>query len=120
MIESAWGWLEARRRRALPAGSLRARTTRGTFWSIAGAGVAQGLALGVSMIGARVLGREGFGELGIVTSTVGMFGVFAGLRLGTTATKYVAELRVTDPGRASKILSLSLWTAALDAPRAAC
>jgi len=98
---------------ALPAGSLRARATRGTFWSIAGAGVSQGLALGVSMIVARVLGREGFGELGMVTSTVGMFGVFAGLRLGTTATKYVAELRVTDPGRAGRILSLSLWTAAL-------
>jgi len=38
-----------------------------------------------------LLGTVGFGELGVIQSTVGMFGVFAGLGLGMTATKYVAS-----------------------------
>jgi O-antigen/teichoic acid export membrane protein len=53
------------------------------------------------------LGREQFGEYGIIQSTVGMFGVFAGMGLGLTATKYVAELRVTNPHRAGRIIALS-------------
>ena len=36
-----------------------------------------------------------------------MFGVFAGMGLGLTATKYVAELRVTNPHRAGRIIALS-------------
>ena len=47
-----------------------------------------------------------FGEYGIIQTTVGMFGVFAGMGLGLTATKYVAELRVIDPERAGRIIAL--------------
>jgi len=39
---------------------------------------------------ARILGKEEFGQLAIVQSTVGMLGVIAGLGLGLTATKHVA------------------------------
>ncbi len=56
---------------------------------------------------ARFLGKAGFGELGMVQSTVGTFGIFAGLGLGLTATKYVAELREQDPVRVGRILALS-------------
>ena len=60
-----------------------------------------------------MLGKQGFGELGIIQSTVGMFGTLAGFGLGLTATKYVAELREKDRDRTSRILSLSgvvSWT----------
>jgi O-antigen/teichoic acid export membrane protein len=60
-----------------------------------------------SIIVARILGREGFGELGIIQSTIGMFGVFAGLGLGLTATKYIAEFRITDPQKAGRVIALS-------------
>ncbi len=56
---------------------------------------------------ARFLGKEGFGALGMIHSTAGMFGVFAGLGLGLTATKYVSEFRRQDPMKAGRILALS-------------
>ena len=91
----------------LPAGSLRARFARGAFWSFVGAVISQGLALAASVVVARLLGKVGFGELGMIRSTVGMFGVFAGLGLGLTATKHVAEFRENDPERAGRIIGMS-------------
>lgn len=40
-----------------------------------------------------------------------MFGVIAGFGLGTTATKYVAQLRISDPSRAGRIIGLSIQIA---------
>jgi len=91
----------------LPPGSLYARFARGAFWSLVGTAIAQGLSIVSSVVVARMLGKVGYGELGMINSTVGMFGVFAGLGLGLTATKYVAEFRSKDPDRAGRILGLS-------------
>ncbi len=55
---------------------------------------------------ARLLGKTSFGALSMIQSTVGMFGVFAGMGLGLTATKYVAELRNQNKERAGRILGL--------------
>jgi O-antigen/teichoic acid export membrane protein len=55
-----------------------------------------------------MLGTDGFGELGMLVSTVGLFGVLAGFGLGTTATKYIAECLRSEPRRAEAVLSLSL------------
>ena len=93
--------------RALPAGSLGARFAKGTFWSFAGTMISQGLGMVASIATARLLGTVGYGELGMVNSTVGTFGVFAGLGLGLTATKYVAEHRKDDPERAGRLLALA-------------
>lgn len=89
------------------ADSLRGRFARGAVWSLIGAVISQGANLAASVITARFLGREQFGEYGMIQSTVGMFGVFAGMGLGLTATKYVAEHRVADPQRAGRIIALS-------------
>jgi O-antigen/teichoic acid export membrane protein len=86
---------------------LEKRLAQGAFWSLAGALIARGLSLLAFIFVARVLGKEGFGELGIIQSTVGMFGVFAGFGMGLTASKYVAELRFKDPVRAGRIIALS-------------
>lgn len=91
----------------LPANSLRGRLAWGAFWSLVGAVVSQGSILIASVITARLLGTVGFGELAIINSTIGMFGVFAGFGLGMTATKYVAEFRTEDPARAGRIIALS-------------
>ena len=92
------------------ASTLGRRLVRGTFWSIAGTLVARGMGLAASIVVARALGKIGFGGLGVIQSTVGMFGVLAGLGLGTTATKYVAEFRSTDPVRVGRIVALSSVT----------
>ncbi len=63
--------------------------------------------LAASVLVARMLGKTGYGELGMIQSTVGMFGVFAGFGLGLTATKHVAEFRQNDPERAGRIIGLS-------------
>src|ERR1035437_1760311 len=88
------------------ADSLRGRFARGAVWSLIGAVISQGSNLAASVITARLLGREQFGEYGMIQSTVGMLGVFAGLGLGVTATKYVAEFRTLNPERAGRIIAL--------------
>jgi len=83
------------------------RLVRGAFWSLSGALISRVLGLVSSFVVARILGKSGFGELGIIQSTVGMFQVFAAFGLGLTATKYVSELRVSDPQKAGRIIGLS-------------
>lgn len=60
-----------------------------------------------SILVARCLGKETFGEFAVLQSTVGMFGVFAGFGMGMTAARYVAELRLRDPVRAGRLMGLS-------------
>ena len=88
------------------------RLAKGTFWSMAGAVISRGLMLVAFVCVARMLGKMGFGELGMIRSTVGMFGIFAGFGLGLTATKHVAEFRSSDPARAGHIIALS-WMVAM-------
>ncbi len=83
------------------------RLAKGVFWSVAGTFIAQGLMFCASILVARFLGKESYGELGIIRSTVAMFGVFAGFAMGLTATKHVAEYRESDPARAGRIISLA-------------
>jgi O-antigen/teichoic acid export membrane protein len=111
MIASAQKWVESKQQELLPANSLRARFTTAAFWSIAGAVISRGCVLLASIACARLLGETGFGELGMIQSTVGVFGIFAGLGLGLTATKFVSEFRDSDPERAGQILGLSSVTA---------
>src|ERR1700676_5264649 len=100
-------WIAAKHRELVPAGSLRARFTLGIVWSLAGAVVSRGFLLAASVACARFLGKDGFGALGMIQSTAGMFGIFAGLGLGLTATKYVSEFRRQDPAKAGRVLALS-------------
>lgn len=91
----------------IEASPLGFRLAKGAFWSMAGAVISRGLMLAASVFVAQMLGKTGYGELGMIQSTVGMFGVFAGFGLGLTATKHVAEFRRSDPERAGRIIGLS-------------
>lgn len=91
----------------LPQGSLRARFARGAIWSLVGTVGGRFFALLSGVVVARLLGKEGYGELGIVLSTALMFQTFGAFGLGLTATKHVAELRATNPEKASRIMALS-------------
>ena len=107
MTNSLFERLKRLRVALLSRDTLCTRFAKSTFWSIVGTAIEHGLRLVSSVIVARFLGRVGFGELGMLTSTVGTLGVLAGQGLGLTATKHVAELRIRDPQRAGSILGLS-------------
>ena len=83
----------------------------GAAWSVVGSALARVLALASMVVIARLLGVENFGQLVVLQSTLGMFGIFAGLGLGVVATKFAAELKVRDPIRLGQILSLVQLTA---------
>lgn len=87
--------------------TLAGRFTSGVFWSVAG-NVAMKLFTAISSIAvARILGPEGLGRLGMVQSTVAVFSVYAGFRMGNTAVKYVSEYRANDPEKAASILRMT-------------
>lgn len=90
-----------------PANSLRKRFFIGSFWSLISSIFPLGLGFIGSIITSRILGKIGYGELGMIRSTMEMFVVYAGFGLGLTATKYVAELRDLDKERAGKIIGMS-------------
>lgn len=83
------------------------RFVKGLFWSIAGVMASRGLLFLATVVVARLLGKTVYGELGILRSTFGMFGVFAGFGLSLTAIKHVAEYRDHNPDRAGRIIALS-------------
>lgn len=69
------------------------RIANGTFWSLTSVALGKALVLIASIFCARILGNVGFGEFGIIRSTIGMFIVLGSAGLGTTASKYIAEYR---------------------------
>ena len=82
------------------------------MWSLLGMGLYQALVLAGSMIAARLLGAEAFGQLGMIQSTSGLLGILAGIGLGLTTTKYVAEFRDADPVRAGSMVAFGSAVAA--------
>lgn len=92
---------------------VRARLARGAFWSVIDSGFTRSFALIISIVVARTVGREHFGQFGVVQGTIGVFGLFAGLGMSVTATKHVAELRRSEPLRTGRILGLSALLAAI-------
>ena len=99
--------LRSRLSEALPNGSLQQRYLEGTFWLTLGTGLSQTATFVSMAIAARLLGSATFGELGIIQSTLGVFSLFAGMGMGVTSKKYVAELRDKDPIRCGQIIQFS-------------
>jgi O-antigen/teichoic acid export membrane protein len=83
------------------------RLVRGVFWSLSGNVGARIFSIVSTIVVARILGKENYGQLGMVLSTITMFSIFAGLGLGSTANKYVAEFRTREPRRAERIITLT-------------
>ena len=87
--------------------SLKGKLIYGFFWNFISAVASQGFPLIASIITARLLGTYGYGQLGMINSTIVLFATFAGLGLGTTATKYIAQFHQTDPKRTGRIIGLT-------------
>ena len=96
----------------LSASPLPTRMAHGIFWTVCGSVAIQGAGLLGSILCARILGESSFGEFAIVRSTLLMLGVLAGSGMGVVATKYVAEYRETDRGRAGRMIGLLIRVSA--------
>ena len=92
---------------AVASESIATRFAIGAFWALVGAVLSRGLTLASSVLAGRLLGTTGFGEIGMVQSTQGLFGVVAGAGLGLAATKFVAEFRSTDSARTGRCVTLA-------------
>jgi len=92
---------------------LRRRLAHGAFWSIAGSLVSQGLTLVSFVLLAKTLGTSGFGELGIMQTTVAMMAVVGGFRLGAASTKFIASHFRTDCEKTGRIMGLVVLLALL-------
>jgi O-antigen/teichoic acid export membrane protein len=105
------------RERILPllASPIRRRLARGAFWGAVAAVGSRVITVVCSFLLARILGRTGFGEYGIVNGTAATVASLAGLGLGQTVTKHIAELKHADPERAGRILALSMLVATASA-----
>ena len=98
-------------RQSLSGSPIAHRLLTGAFWSMLGGVASRVFTVLSGVVVARIIGKEGFGEYGMVQSTIGMLGVLAGFGLGATATKFVADARHGDPARAERVANLTLLVA---------
>lgn len=87
--------------------SLEFRLLRNVFWTLSSSIISKLLTLTSLLVTARILGQEDYGALGMIRSTTLTFASFAGLGLGLTATRFVAEYKNTQPEKAQKIIGLT-------------
>ncbi len=101
------------RARFAPRGSLQGRFAGGVFWSLIGLGVSNAAGLATGVVLAQLMGREGYGEVGVVMGSWALFSQLGGLGLGVTAAKYSAQGRGSDRKRVGRLLGGLLMLASL-------
>ncbi len=78
-----------------------------SFWILLGNVISKFILLIATILMTRYLGKEEYGQFGIIKSTILMFAMFAGLELGMTATKYISQYRLSNKLKVEKIVGLS-------------
>ncbi len=87
----------------LNSSDIAQRMAKGTFWSLSGSVIGRAIMLLAGILTARILGKTGYGEFGMLRTVVGMFVVFGIAGLGTTAMKFISEYRSKDKERIASI-----------------
>lgn len=95
------------------ASDLAKRMASGAFWSVLGSAGAKLMVVLAGIACARILGKEIYGQFGMVKSTIAMLMVFGNAGLGLTATKYIAEYRVTQKQHAASVYIVTNFFAAV-------
>lgn len=84
--------------------TVRRRLIKGAALNFIAVAFNQGSTLITNIFVARTIMQQGFGEYSIVTSTLLTMAALSQLATGYTASKYIAEFRTSDPGRAGRIM----------------
>ena len=108
-----YAWVPQFIARHLRGSSVRARLAKGVVWSVLAGVITRSLFVLLSIVLARMLGETEFGKWGMVQATVAALSVVAGMGIGHTLTKHLAELRDTDIARAGRVFSLGMAIAIL-------
>ncbi len=87
---------------------LKHRLKRGVAWNVIGALFSQGALFLNNVLLANILGKTGLGEFGMIQSSILTISGVAQLAIGFTATKYVAEFRLTQKEKTGRILGICL------------
>lgn len=87
---------------------LNSSLFKDSFWSVFGSGTGSFLLLLAGIFIARMLGKDLYGEYGIVKITMFYIAVFSTFGLGYTSTKYVAEYVTRDKNQLRGLISGSL------------
>jgi O-antigen/teichoic acid export membrane protein len=87
------------------------RFARNAFWSLLGAVIMRGLGLLTTVLLVRILGIEVFGQFIALQGALAFFGSLAGLGMGMTITKHIAELKYSNLERAGRIVALCFFFA---------
>lgn len=88
--------------------SLAKRLISGVSWTLVGNIVGKFMQLLAFIFVARIIGKEQYGQLSIVRSTLMMFLVFSSAGMGITATRYIAMYRISNPKLAYEIYRFTL------------
>lgn len=78
-----------------------------SFWAVFGNGIGNFLMLLSGILIARFLGKDLYGEYGVVKSTMFMMALFATFGLGDTSTKFIAEYLEKDRSQVFAIIRSS-------------
>lgn len=78
-----------------------------SIWSILGSVLGRGLTVIAGVIVARLLGRDIYGEYGLIKNTLLYIEIFSTFGIGYTATKYVAEFRKDDPSKLKAVCKVA-------------
>lgn len=95
------------------ASELFRRILKNSFWAGTSIVFMQALNLISSIVVVRILGKDMSGALDLLASTFQTIGLFAGMGLGMTANKHIAEFRDTDPDKAGRIIGMLYLCAGL-------
>lgn len=78
-----------------------------TFWILSGNIISKTLLLIATILMTKYMGKEEYGQFGIIKSTILMFAIFAGMEMGITATKYISQYHNIDNKKVEKIVGIS-------------
>lgn len=78
----------------------------GSSWSIIGSFISKGALFVSWIIVARVLGKETYGQFGILRSTILMFVSFSGLSLGLTVSKHISQFIEREQERIPRLIGM--------------
>ena len=92
---------------------LQSAIAKDSFWALVGSVLGSGLSLFAGMVVARFLGKDIYGEYGIVKTTLIQITILSTFGLGYTITKYVAQFKKDRPEDIHHVINISIKITAI-------